>query len=285
MSSLPPSGSAWNPEPWPGAQSPRRPGDKVPAPLSDPLVPPDLRGWLDRVAGVLRRSLVPLVIIQLGVAGVGAALSYLYGAVLVDPARVATPGSPAGLLLFLGLLFALAVGVFAQGASFYLAVRDAAGGPEVTVAEALRFAARRASTLVGWGLAAAMLTFFGLMMLIVPGIYFGIVFGAALVGVVLAERAGPARCFQLVNRRLWPTVGRMLIAGLVGALYEVVASFVVSALSTPGSVEGVVVSALCSVPLGVAAVGVAVVTYAELRFHENGAVFTSTLAAELDRVD
>jgi hypothetical protein len=39
------------------------------------------------------------------------------------------------------------------------------------------------------------------------------------------------------------------------------------------------------VPLGVAAVGVAVVTYAELRFHENGAVFTGTLAGELDRAD
>jgi hypothetical protein len=37
------------------------------------------------------------------------------------------------------------------------------------------------------------------------------------------------------------------------------------------------------IPLGMAAVGVAVVTYAELRFHERGEVFTSTLAAELVR--
>jgi len=42
------------------------------APLSDPLVPPDLRGWFERVIGVVRRSMIPLLIIQLGVAVISA---------------------------------------------------------------------------------------------------------------------------------------------------------------------------------------------------------------------
>jgi hypothetical protein len=249
--------------------------------LSDPLVPPDLRGWFDRVSGVVRRSMVPLLIIQLGVAAVSAVVSFVLNPALAA-APTAQPGSVNSLLLVIGLVIALAVGVFAQGASIYVAVQDASGR-EATVNQALRFASGRAPALIGWGLVAGALTFLGFVMLVVPGIYLALVFAATLAGVVTIERGTLARCFELVNRRLWPTVGRMAIAAAGGILYSVVSGFVVRALTEQGSLNEAIVQALCAVPVGVVAVGVAVVTYAELRFHETGQAFTDTLVAELNR--
>jgi hypothetical protein len=284
MSSPPPSGadrpgSGWNPDPWPGSANSRQGRVPQAAPLSDPLVPPDLRGWFERVIGVVRRSLVPLLIIQVGVAVISAMVSFA-----MSPALAAGP-DPSGfdsLLALLGVMIAVAVGVFAQGASVYIAIRDAAGH-QASAQEAMQFAAARAPALIGWGLVAGVLTVFGFLMLIVPGLYLAIVFGAALAGVVTVERAGIARCFELVNARFGPTVARMVLAVAVGISYTVVAGFVVGALSTPDSFSEALLRALVEIPLGMAAVGVAVVTYAELRFHERGEVFTSTLAAELVR--
>jgi len=249
------------------------------APLSDPLVPPDLRGWGERVIAVVRRSLVPLLIIQLGVAAISALVSFTLSPTLAAPDN---PTSFDSTLALLGVMIAIAVGVFAQGASVYVAIQDAAGR-EATAGEAMRFAAMRAPALIGWGLAAGVLTLFGFLMLIVPGLYLAIVFGAALAGVVTVERAGIARCFELVNARFWPTVGRMAVAVVGGAAYTVISGFVVTALSSPGSFSEAVLRAVVEIPLGMVFVGVAVVTYAELRFHERGEVFTATLAAELAR--
>jgi len=249
------------------------------APLSDPLVPPDLRGWFERVIGVVRRSMIPLLIIQLGVAVISAVVSFA-----LSPALAADP-DPSGfdsMLLLLGVMIAVAVGVVAQGASVYVAIRDAAGH-QPTAEETMRFAAARAPALIGWGLAAFLLIVFGFLMLIAPGLYLALVFGAALAGVVTVERAGIPRCFELVNARFWPTLARMVLAVAVGLCYTLIAGFVVGALSTPDSFNEALLRALAEVPLGMATVGVAVVTYAELRFYERGDVFTSTLAAELVR--
>ena len=270
------------------------------APLSDPLVPPDLRGWLDRVVGVVRRSLVPLLMIQLAVALVTGVVSYLalpttapvptrplaIGSIPPrgpsDPAGVAQLSGLDGFTAFVGLVVMIGVAALAQGTAMYVSVRDAAG-QRVDTAEALRFALQRAPALLGWGLVAGALTVLGLLMLIVPGVYFAVVFGATLTGVVTVERAGIQRCFALVNRRLGPTFARMGLALLVVVAYSLVGDFVVHALSRAGSFQEALLQAVMSVPLGVAAVGVLVVTYAELHFHETGRVLTDTLAAELNR--
>lgn len=288
MSSSPPPGPDWlsgagsNPEP-PSEPGSARPGSRAVAPLSDPLVPPDLRGWWERVIGVVRRSMVPLLTLQLGVAAIGTVLTYVMQAVLpdqADPAAVDGTG-PAGFVVIVGLLLAFAVGMFAQGASVYVAIQDAAGR-QATATEGLRFAATRASGLIGWGLAAAALTAFGLV-LVVPGIYLAIVFGAGLAGVVTVERAGIGRCFELVNKRFWLVAGRIVPAAALGAFYSaLVAPYLVDALSTPKSLSAAALEAGLGVPLGMASVGVTVVTYAELRFHERGNVLTASLAAELE---
>jgi hypothetical protein len=242
-----------------------------------------LRGWFDRVIGVVRRSWVPLMIIQFGGAMVGALISYTLTPNLpAGPAAGARLDGFDGFIAVLGLAIVICVGVFAQGMSVYVAIRDAAGRP-VTTERAIQFASRRAPALLGWGLVAGMLTGVGLLMLFVPGIYLAIVFGATLAGVVTVERTGIQRCFELVNRRFWPTAERMVIALVAAAGYSVLSDFVVRALSQPGSFNEAVLQAVMAVPLGMAAVGVVVVTYAELRFHHSSGVLTSTLADELDR--
>jgi hypothetical protein len=254
------------------------------------------------VAEVVRRSLIPLLVVQVAAAAASAVVSYALlpadpsgaGVPLLDsvPGGPGTPvgpgaGAPAvsgfdGTLALVGMAILVAVGVFAQGASVFVAIRDAAGQP-VTAAEAVRFATARAPALLGWGLAAGLLTGIGVVALIVPGVYLAIVFGAALAGVVTVERRGIGRCFELVNARFAPTAGRMLLVASAGVTYVVVADWVVRVLSRPGSFHQAVLQAVVQIPLSLAAVGVAVVTYAELRFHERGEVFTATLAAELSR--
>jgi hypothetical protein len=293
MSSPLPSGPDWDGSGW----NPEGVGVGRAAPLSDPLVPPDLRGWFDRVVGVVQRSLMPLLGIQFCVAmvvtlishavapsltaqaGGGVGLTGLPPVTSTGQAAVADPFDSMSALL--GLAVTFCVSAFGQCASVFVAIRDAAGRP-LSAKQALRFAARQAPALIGWELFAGMLMAFGLLVLIVPGLYLATVFGASLVGVVTVERGTPTRCFQLVNRRLWPTAGRMALAAAAVA-YGFLGSYVVSALSAPGSFNEAVLQALVSLPAGIVTVGVVIVSYAELRFHESGTAVTQTLADELDR--
>jgi hypothetical protein len=248
------------------------------APLDDPLVPPDLRGWAERVVGVARRSLVPLVTIQVGVGAVGVAISVAITPLL--PAPGAEPNGAASMVAMLGLLAAVVIGILAQSGSTYVAIRDADGRP-ATASEGMRFAVRLAPILIPWGIAAGAMTMVGFVF-VVPGLYLAVVFGATLIGVLTVERMPIVRCFQLVNRRLWPTVGRMGIAVAVAAIYSVASTFVVSALSSPQSIAEAALQAAMAIPLGIGAVGVTTVTYAELRFIESPQVMTPQLAREVE---
>lgn len=249
--------------------------------------------------GVVRRSWLPLLIIQLCAAVVGALVTYtLFPQLSVAPdgslrgpggvPLVPVPGEPGGLdsgdqlRLLIGLAISLAVMVFAHATSVYVVIRDAAGRPVATDA-ALRFAGLRAPAMVGWYVIALVLTGIGVFLLFVPGIFLAIVFSATLIGVVTVERGTLARCFVLVARRFLPTAGRMLLTLLARIVYTYVATFVVGALSQPNSFNEALLSGLALVPVGMVTIGVVVVTYAELRFHENPTVRTSTLADDLDR--
>lgn len=255
-------------------------------PPSDPLVPADIGGWFERIIAVVRRSFVPLLVIQ----AVVAALTALYGVLTAGlaPMVPVAPGAATmpdlgGLFLaiFLGALVLAAVSLFAQGASVYVAIRDASGEP-VTAPDALRFAAGRALPLLGWSLLAGLMLAAGAILLLLPAIYLAIVFGAALLGVVLVERGGIGRCFALVHRRFWPTTGRMLLAFLITFVYVLVLGAVVG-FTLGNSALAPVLQSVLAIPLGLAWVGIAVVTYAELRFHERPDVLTPALAAELRR--
>ncbi len=147
---------------------------------------------------------------------------------------------------------------------------------------ALRLARGRALPLAFWLIISGIMIAVGFVLFVLPGIYLTIVFGASLIGVVTVENRNIGRSFQLVNRRFWPTVGRMLLAFLIFVVFFVVV-IGTSYAAGPDSIVNRVLGWIFSIIMGLFAVGVSVVTYAELRFHENPTVLTPTLVTELHR--
>ncbi|HTF49963.1 MAG TPA: hypothetical protein VK735_21175 [Pseudonocardia sp.] len=264
-------------------------------------MPADFGGWFERVIGVFRRSWRTLLIFQVIVA----VLSAVYSAVATsfsqnmialsndlgpefDPATGPPPGLvAAGITAMLiglvgGVVIGLVIAVLTP-ATVFVVIRDAVGQP-ASLAEALRFGVSRMPAMIGWGLLAMILTGIGFVLLIIPGIYLSIVLGATLAGVVAVERTGIGRCFALVNPRFWPTAGRLVVYFLIFVVYYFIANFIASAIGGGplSTMTGILLSILF-IPLGIASAGVTVVTYAELRFRENGVVTTPALAAELAR--
>jgi hypothetical protein len=262
-------------------------GDPVAA--DDPLVPRSFSEWFSKIVGVVSRSWQPLVVIQLVAALPGLVLGGLAQGLMGtpgDPGGLGTPeatGLTVGFSIgaLLAVLISVAFALFAQGASVFVAVRDAVGRP-TRAGEALSFAAGRALPLFGWGLLAALMLVAGFLLLVLPGLYLTIVFGAALTGVVVIERQGIGRTFALVNRRFWPTAGRLVVVAAVALVYNVVVGLLVAAVAGTGTFVGTLLSAVLALPVSLVSVGVAVVTYAELRHHEDPAVGSPTLAAQME---
>lgn len=259
-------------------------GTSGPGPV-DPLVPTSLSEWASRVVAVVARSWQPLLVIQLVAALPGLLLGGLLGMAAPDPATGAAP-TPEMLGLsavgVVGGLVALVFSLFAQGASVYVVVRNAVGRP-VRAGEALSFAGGRALPLLGWSLLAGLLVALGFVALVLPGIYLAAVFTAALTGVIMIERKGIGRTFQLVNPRFLATFGRLALAFLAAIAYVVVVGLVLAFLAAPDSLAFTVLNAVLTLPVSLAAVGVGVVTYAELRRKENPAVTAYVLANEMER--
>ena len=244
-----------------------------PPPPGDPLVPRDFSDWFSKIIGVVQRSWRPLLIIQL-IASLGLFLSSVLNSGSSNTvASHVLPDLLAGMI-------AVALSLFAQGASVWVVVRNANRQDE-SAADGLRFAASRALPLLGWGILAFLIIAAGIVLCVLPGVYFAIVFGSSLSGVVVIERGNIGRCFELVNRRFWPTVGRALVAFLIGLVYSLIVAAVTAWLGS--SVIAAFVTAVLDLPIALAAVGYAVVTYAELRWHEQPGTGTPQLAAELNR--
>ena len=253
---------------------------------ADPLTPTNFSGWFERIIGVVRRSFAKLVIIQIGVAVVSTIVPARITAIGLSlvGGEYSSSGFRVGLTLGLTLLIfliQLPITLCAQIASFFIAILDAAGEP-ARVGTALRLAARPTLPLLGWSLVAGIMMMVGLLLFLIPGIYLAIVFYASLIGVVAIEHKGIGRTFGLVNQRFWPTAGRILFAFLIFFIYSVVAIGITYALG-PDSIAASVLSWISSILLGLGAVAVSVVTYTELRFHENPSTLTPTLAAEIRR--
>jgi hypothetical protein len=208
---------------------------------------------------------------------------------------------------------------FQQVASIFVIVRDANGQPTTALA-ALRATASRVPRYVGWLLLVvigSMIAFFVPMLPAVlmfaiggpPGLgiilgvlgylvslvlitYLWVVIYSSLFGVLGIERGNVRRCFQLIKGRFWACFGRLTIAGLCNGAYVIALFIVIGLLSVVVAATGlgvggtVVVSFLEAVlflPVIIFQTAVSIVTYAELRFRENPATRTATLAAELAR--
>jgi hypothetical protein len=272
----------------------------------DPLVPPNFGSWFGRIGGVVRHSFAPLatlwaieavVVVVIGVIttlftpDLTGLTSRVESGVPLGPedlSSVLNTGTSFGIVLLIGLIGSLVVfvlGAYLASASVFVAIRNAAGQP-TSAAEGLRLGASRAFPLIGWWLLAGIMTGVGSVFLLLPGLYLAVVFNASLMGVVVVERAGIGRCFALVNPRLLPTAGRILLA-MVGSFVCVLAIVLIAGSlnmlgSGLGSIAGTVVEAILLIPFGVIATAVIVVTYAELRYHEQG-TSTAMLATELGR--
>ncbi|MBV9139859.1 MAG: hypothetical protein JO115_02880 [Pseudonocardiales bacterium] len=290
MSTIPPAGQdPLNPE------HAALPAQQQSPPSNDPLVPASFGGWLGRVLGVVRRSFAQLAVLQM----ITAAVSVVFGVVtaLMTPDRAALrsqleSGAPltqhqisglaaSALISTIGILVMVVISAYVGSAAMFVVIRDAAGQP-TTAAEGLRLGAGRALPMLGWGLLAGILAGIGFVLFILPGVYLMIVTIALAGVVVVVERAGIRRCFTLVNPRFLPTAGRVLLTALASIVYFVIVFAVTGGFSPSSGVIGVVVRRILFIPGGVVGAAVAVVTYAELRFHERG-VNTGTLVAELSR--
>lgn len=274
------------------------PAQQQSPPANDPLVPANFGGWFERVLGVVRRSFAQLAVLQAIVAAVSVVVGVVTALMTPDFAALRSrleSGAPLtqdqisgvgaanatiGVISIIGFLVMLVLSAYVSSASVFVAIRDAAG-QSTTAVEGLRLGAGRALPLLGWQLLAGILAVLGFVLFILPGVYLLIVF-TALAGVVVVERAGIGRCFTLVNPRFLPTAGRILLTALAGIVYFAIVFAVTGGYSPSGSVIGAIVRPILLIPLGVVGAAVAVVTYAELRFHERG-VDTGTLVAELSR--
>jgi hypothetical protein len=230
----------------------------------DPLAADDVAGWARRIAGVLRRSGRPLLVLQ-------AAVLLPAGAVAFGLSRLGWVGGIAA-----GLLAAAAISL-AQAASVGLAVREAAGRPTAVTA-ALAAGTRRTPLLLGWSALAAVLTLAGLGLAVLPGLYVAMLGAAALPGAVVVEGAGLRRAAALVNRRLAGTTLRCAAGLFAAAFYGALAGALVTALPAGPSD---VVRALVALPFSVLATAFGTVTYAGLRRAEDGSG-AADLAAALD---
>ncbi len=250
-------------------------------------MPTGLGDWFAKIIELIRRSFVRLLVIQIGFTVIIAVLGATVG-ILVALLLTRDQGAARGITAGLGSLIAVAavivfliVGAWVQIASFVIAVLDAAGEP-IGMGSALRLASRRVLPLTGWMIISGIMLVVGFVLLVIPGIYLAIVFGASLIGVVTVDHKGIGRSFELVNRRFWPTAGRMLLLFLIIIVYFAL-TIGLDYLAGPGSFVSNVLGWIFSIIMGLFAVGVSVVTYTELRFHENPTVLTPTLVTELRR--
>jgi hypothetical protein len=205
-------------------------------------------------------------------------------------------------IMLIFMVVMLVVGALFEGAGVFTVLRRANGQP-ASPGAALRFALPRVPAFVGWSMLGwlALIAAVGLPLLpgilahvgalvvvgglvsLVGGLLVAVTVFSSLFGVVLVERAGISRCRELIRDRFAATTGRVLVAGVIYVGYSILSGLLVSgvaALVGPGVIASVVQGAVV-IPALVFQVAASLVTYAELRHHENRSVSTPTLAAEL----
>jgi hypothetical protein len=214
-------------------------------------------------------------------------------------------------VVIFGVLSAV-LGAAYQAVGYYLALREANGQP-ATLGQAWRVVRPRVLPLTGWALLAGIGISLVMVVPVLPGIFSGVraivgigvlvaialvawsgvIVFSSLVGVVVVERAGIGRCFTLVRGRFWPTFGRMACTFGIALVYDLGLLLVTWMLALPfggiqtlagtGTVIVRTVELLLSIPQLVFLLAVGLVTYAELRFHQDSSTSARSLSAQLGR--
>jgi hypothetical protein len=286
------------PPPPPGSFPPPPPSGWLQQRPDDPLVPGGGFGaWWSKLfatAGRSWRRLVPLLLV------VG-----LAGALLVLPVDIWTAHHPlldadghwiggGGRLPRLAAYSALSAAVtavftvIASMGGIWLIVHDAAGRA-TSYGDTVRFGLRRFWAMVGWTIVAAVLTIGGFLLLVLPGIWVGVVLAGLLTGVLAFERVTPiGRAFILARGGWWGLLGRLVLIGFLGAVYSgIVAGIVYAAIGLHATTDGelfgrALIGTVVGLPVKVVAAAFAVVTYAQRRAAHEPCT-TTTLLADLQR--
>jgi len=267
---------------------PSQPGGPVPgaaSPQQPPTAPPGLpagaepRVTVGRLVGHTfaswRACLVPFAVLSLlhqgAVFAIGWALGSPVGLFRRSPLQQ-TPEMAAwafsgGYWAYVAAAMLVAVAV--MGGLTAGAVQHLAGRP-VTVGGMLGAMARRALTLVVAGALALLAIYLGLILLVVPGVLWGLSY-SLVAPVVLAEELGPRaslrRSRALAKGSRWTLLGTYAVCGLAAAA----PSWIGMGLSFAAPLAGGLITLLGSVILGPIALVAPAVAYHDLRVAKEGA--------------
>src|SRR6266487_6466038 len=156
------------------------------------------------------------------------------------------PGFLGALVLLVGLIFIVTV-VFspiAQGTAIKLASEQIEKG-HADIGTSVRFAVSKLLWIWALSIVVGVIVIFGLIALIVPGIILAIMFSLAFPALIIENKGVSAsmdRSRQLVGHR-W---GKSFVLYLVIGIIIVIASVIVSAVSTPFGIASPVVTGLLS---------------------------------------
>ena len=156
-------------------------------------------------------------------------------------------------------------------------------GAPIKGGAASRFALSRILTLVAIGIIAGLAIALGLVLLVIPGIWLAVSVAMVPHVVALEDRsviASLTRSIRLVRGRWWPTLGYLLLVGLMGSVAGWLLQFVAIPLVAVGDISTglalVFVAGLIFQGLVVAAIAVMnTMWYLDLRARQEGAISES----------
>ncbi len=285
--------------------APSFPPPSFPADPSDPLISPDLSGWMQRSTAIIKLGWRPLLILQL--LGLVISLPLLtavsvQGAfntrdlertaeqAVLEPADFGSFAALLGLALGGGLVSYLLYALVLL-ASIRVVVALAAEG-RADVRASLTGAVRRIFPLIGWQLLTGLLAMVAICACVLP-VFYVMAATAVLAAVVTFERGGLiARCFRLFNGSLGTAIPRVLVIGAVWVAASMITSMpgvlfapgadTSTGVLVAGAIAATVIQLVGQVAIGIVTAPMVVTAYADMRARIEP-VSTSMLVAELDQ--
>lgn len=198
----------------------------------DPLVTTDIGGWWQRGMEIFQRSWRTIGALMLvGIFVPSLILGSTYS--LTSEPMTATWDSGEYSFSAVGnvmpsFLIGLVVGYLtavAWSGALRAAAKEAVG-QKVSVGESFSYGFRRGLPLWGWGILAYLTVSIGLVLCVLPGLYF-LVSLSLLAPAATFERRNPyGRSFKLVNSNFGGALGRLILAWLVVAVFGCVVNFI-----------------------------------------------------------
>ncbi|MBA2273801.1 MAG: hypothetical protein H0W21_07875 [Actinobacteria bacterium] len=207
-----------------------------------------LKVYLKHALGLFKLVAIVVVPVQL--------LQLLFTLSIGPATSTETPDAPtlAGFAfggLLVGLLTFVAT-TLATGACFK-AVTDAYLGDRPDTSESLRFARGRLGSLMLVSFLGALLTFLGVLLFVLPGIYLWIAFSVAAPVLLFEGVKGSGalgRSRRLVQGRWWPVFGTLLLGFILAAIVGGIITAVLGGVLAVGAGSGDFIAALVGAVAG-----------------------------------